>query len=120
LRIAADGAATLANAGHLPPYLNGKELPMEGAVPLGMAPDAAFTVMSFQLEPGDRLMLLSDGVAEAQDEHGQLFGFERIHALVKGSISATEVATAAQNFGQQDDISVLCVTRSPVLKAAMA
>jgi hypothetical protein len=120
LRIAADGAATLANAGHLPPYLNGKELPMEGAVPLGMAPDAAFTVMTFQLEPGDRLMLLSDGVAEAQDEDGQLFGFERIHALVKGSISATEVATAAQNFGQQDDISVLCVTRSSALKTAMA
>jgi hypothetical protein len=33
LRIASDGAAILINAGHLPPYLNGKELPMEGALP---------------------------------------------------------------------------------------
>jgi serine phosphatase RsbU (regulator of sigma subunit) len=85
-----------------------------------MSPDAEFTVMSFQLEPGDRLMLLSDGVAEAQDENGKLFGFERIHALVKGSVSASEVATAAQNFGQQDDISVLSITRSGVREAAMA
>jgi serine phosphatase RsbU (regulator of sigma subunit) len=120
LRIEADGAVTLANAGHLPPYLNGKELPMEGAVPLGMAPDAAFTVMSFQLEPGDRLMLLSDGVAEAQGEDGKLFGFERVHELLKKQISAAEIATAAQNFGQQDDISVLSVTRSGVREAAMA
>jgi hypothetical protein len=120
LRIEADGAVTLANAGHLPPYLNGKELPMEGAVPLGMTPDAAFTVMSFQLEPGDRLMLLSDGVAEAQGEDGKLFGFDRVHELLKKQISAAEIATAAQNFGQQDDISVLSVTRSGVREAAMA
>ena len=52
LRIAADGSATLANAGHLPPYLNGKELPMEGSLPLGMAEDAEFSVMQFQLAPG--------------------------------------------------------------------
>jgi len=36
LRIDADGEATLTNAGHLPPYLNGEPLAMEGALPLGM------------------------------------------------------------------------------------
>ncbi|HZC44572.1 MAG TPA: SpoIIE family protein phosphatase, partial [Acidobacteriaceae bacterium] len=77
LRVAADGSATLANAGHLPPYLNGKELPMEGALPLGMTPTATFPVMHFQLAPGDRLLLMSDGVVEAQDKDGQLFGFDR-------------------------------------------
>jgi len=135
LRIAADGSAALANAGHLPPYLNGKELPMEGALPLGMVKSADFSMMHFQLSPGDRLLLLSDGVAEAQDEKGQLFGFERISDLLKGDtlrgetpngatapkpITAAEVAAAAQAFGQEDDISVLSVTRTTNLKAVSA
>ncbi len=120
LRIAADGSATLANAGHLPPYLNGKELPMEGALPLGMVESAQFSVMHFQLAPADTLMLMSDGVAEAQDEQGHLFGFDRINQLLQQPISAAEVAASAQNFGQEDDISVLSVTRTATMKAVPA
>ncbi|HEX4022520.1 MAG TPA: SpoIIE family protein phosphatase [Acidobacteriaceae bacterium] len=125
LRIDADGAATLANAGHLPPYLNGKELPMEGALPLGMEERTEFPVMRFQLAEGDTLMLMSDGIVEAQDEQGQLFGFERIHELLSKAtpqkpITAVEVANAAQNFGQKDDISVLSVTRTEVREAVFA
>jgi serine phosphatase RsbU (regulator of sigma subunit) len=120
LQIAADGFATMANAGHLPPYLNGKELPMEGALPLGMMESADFTVMHFQLAPGDRLLLLSDGVVEAQDAKGQLFGFERIEELLRKPVTAAEVAAAAQNFGQEDDISVLSVTRMTNLKVIPA
>ena len=116
LRIGADGSATLANAGHLPPYLNGKELPMEGALPLGMMESADFSVMQFQLAPGDRLLLMSDGVAEAQDAKGQLFGFERIEEMLREPVTAAEVAAAAQSFGQEDDISVLSVTRMTDLK----
>ena len=111
LRVAQDGAVTLANAGHLPPYLNGKELPMEGALPLGMSPTAKFSLMHFQLAPGDRLLLMSDGVVEAQDRDGQLFGFDRVNKLLQQPITAAEIAAAAQNFGQQDDILVLRITR---------
>jgi len=120
LRIEADGAVTLANAGHLPPYLNGNELPMEGALILGMVPEAEFSVMHFQLAPGDTLMLMSDGIAEAQNEQNQLFGFERIHAMLQKPITAAEIAAAAQDFGQEDDISVLSVTRTASLTAALA
>jgi serine phosphatase RsbU (regulator of sigma subunit) len=120
LRISADGAVTLANAGHMPPYLNGKELPMQGAVPLGMLSSADFASMRFQLAPNDRLMLLSDGVAEAQDEQGKLFGFDRIQALLAGPISAAEIASAAQKFGQHDDISIVSITRTAVLEEALA
>ena len=120
LRIAADGAVTLANAGHMPPYLNGKEMAMEGALPLGMMEGAEFSVMHFQLAPGDRLMLMSDGVAEAQDEQGHLFGFERINKMLQQPITAADVATVAQKFGQEDDISVLAVTRWEKLKAEVA
>jgi serine phosphatase RsbU (regulator of sigma subunit) len=120
LRIASDGAIMLANAGHLPPYLNGNELPMEGALPLGTVENAEFSVMHFHLAEGDTLMLMSDGVAEAQDEQGHLFGFDRIHILLQQPITAAELATAAQNFGQEDDISVLAVKRTGNLKAATA
>jgi hypothetical protein len=111
LRIARDGSAILANAGHLPPYLNGTELSMEGALPLGMVEDAEFSTMRFRVAPGDRLVLMSDGIAEAQDNRNRLFGFDRIRQMLERAATAAEVADAAQNFGQQDDISVMSLTR---------
>jgi hypothetical protein len=118
LRISKDGAVTLANAGHIAPYLNGEPLPMEGALPLGMIEGAESSVMHFRMKDGDRLMLMSDGVAEATDDDGQLFGFERVHQLLRTAKSATEVASVAQAFGQQDDISVISVLRTAVLVPA--
>ena len=112
LRIAADGEATLANAGHLPPYLNGQPMEIEGSLPLGMIEDAECSVMHFRFVIGDRLLLMSDGIAEATDVNGELFGFERIHDLLRESGSAAALASAAQNFGQQDDISVIAITRT--------
>jgi hypothetical protein len=109
LRVAPDGRVTLANAGHLPPYLNGKEMAMEGALPLGMMADAEFPVVQFALQPGDRLTLLTDGIVEAQNEMRELFGFARANELVRQDRSAAEIAAAAQSFGQNDDITVLRV-----------
>jgi Stage II sporulation protein E (SpoIIE) len=111
LRITADGEVTLANAGHLAPYLNGKEMEMEGALPIGVLSQAEFTVMHFQLAPGDTLMLMSDGVVEAQNERKELFGFERISEMLQRPTSAVALASAAQEFGQEDDILVLRVQR---------
>jgi hypothetical protein len=73
MRVAKDGSVTLVNAGHLPPYLNGKPLPIEGALPLGIAEPAEFSVLRFQLAKSDRLMLVSDGIAEATDARGPSF-----------------------------------------------
>jgi len=117
LRIDADGSVTLANAGHLAPYLNGKALMLEGSLPLGMLEKAEFSLMRFELRPEDRLMLLSDGVAEATDADGNLFGFDRVQDLLRTTTSAAEIARAAQAFGQLDDISVISVTRTAVLAA---
>ncbi len=112
LLIERDGNVTLANAGHLPPYLNQREMPMEGALPLGAIPGMEFSVVRFQLAEGDSLMLMSDGVAEAQDVRGNLFGFERIGAMLTDGATAAGLAIAAQNFGQEDDITVLTVARA--------
>ena len=120
LRIEADGGATLANAGHVAPYLNGEELPMEGALPLGMFEGAECSVMRFEFKVGDRLVLMSDGIAEATDADGKLFGFERVHKLLRTGTSAAEVAGAAQAFGQEDDISVISITRTAALESAAA
>jgi hypothetical protein len=111
LRFASNGVVELANAGQLPPYLNGREMQIEGALPLGMLPGMEFPVTSFKLEPGDSLMIMSDGVVEAQNASGELFGFERIEQMLRGQTTTAEIATAAQTFGQTDDILVLRVER---------
>jgi serine phosphatase RsbU (regulator of sigma subunit) len=109
LRADADGALTVANAGHIAPYLAGKELPLENGLPLGLAAEATYIESTFQLAPGAQLTLLTDGVVEAREETGTLFGFERTAAL---SVQPAEaIATAAQQFGQDDDITVLTLTR---------
>jgi hypothetical protein len=120
LSIARDGKVTLANAGHLPPYLNGEQVAMEGALPLGMMPGAIFPILCFQMEECDRLVLISDGIVEATDAEGSLFGFERVHNLLRTAVSAAELAGTAQSFGQQDDISVISVTRAAALNSALA
>ena len=112
LSIDPEGLVTLANAGHLAPYLNGKEMEMEGALPLGVIPGMDFPVMTFQMQSGDTLVLMSDGIAEAQNASGALLGFERVHELMSRQISAAELATEAQTFGQEDDILVLSIHRT--------
>jgi len=119
LNIARDGKVTLANAGHLPPYLNGEPVAMEGALPLGMMREAIFPVLCFKLEEADRLVLISDGIVEAADAEGRLFGFERTHDLLRTALSAAELAGVAQKFGQQDDISVISVTRAAAPEPAL-
>jgi hypothetical protein len=79
----------------LPPYLNGRPHPIEGALPLGIIDLAEFSVMHFQLAKSDRLMMVSDGIAEATDANSHLFGFERVVELLRSPISAADLAHAA-------------------------
>jgi Stage II sporulation protein E (SpoIIE) len=58
------------------------------------------------------LVLMSDGIVEAMDANGELLGFERMRELAVSANSAADVAAAAQRFGQEDDISVISVTRN--------
>jgi hypothetical protein len=105
----ANGELLLANAGHLPPYLNSQEIALPGALPLGVLPDVHYEEVKLYLHPGDRMLLLSDGVVEARRPSGEIFGFDRVHNL--SNQSAFYVAEAAKDFGQEDDITVLTVRR---------
>ena len=116
--IAANGNMTLANAGNLPAYRNGQELDVESGLPLGITPDLCYSETAFQLNPNDRLTFVSDGVVEATNERRELFGFHRTQAI--STQSASSIAETAKQFGQNDDITVLTLTLTPALKAALA
>lgn len=91
---------------------------MDGAFPLGVVEAAEFSLMHFQLNNGDKLVLISDGIAEATDANGNLYGFERVRQLLRTATTATGIAAEAQRFGQEDDISVIAVTCTGVLEPA--
>jgi sigma-B regulation protein RsbU (phosphoserine phosphatase) len=113
--IASDGALTIANAGHLSPYLNGRELPLENALPLAIDPATLYTETQHRLAPSDKLTFLSDGVVEARSVTGELYGFDRTEAI--SAQSAVSIAQAAQAFGpvgqQDDDITVVTIALQP-------
>jgi hypothetical protein len=106
----ADGEVAIANAGHLPPYLNSQEVNLPGGLPLGVVKEIGYEETQVYLHYGDRLLLYSDGVVEARRSSGELFGFERIRNFSQQS--AFFIAEAAKSFGQQDDITVLTVLRT--------
>jgi hypothetical protein len=111
LRLHADGYVTLANAGHLPPFLNQRELEIAGSLPLGLLPSATYDEVSIHLRPGDQLSLYTDGLLEARSATGELYGFDRLHTLFASRPSAQQASDAAVAFGQDDDITVLTLTR---------
>jgi len=115
--ISAEGRLTVANAGHLPPYLNGEEIAVPGSLPLGIVAEAHYEISAFALKPGERLTFVSDGVVEAQSKTGELFGFDRTRALSRQP--AASIAEAARSFGQADDITVVTVELAAT-KAEMA
>jgi serine phosphatase RsbU (regulator of sigma subunit) len=113
LHVSATGLVTLANAGHLPPHLNGIAIPIYGSLPLGLIPGAEFPVCFLRLNEGGELTLSTDGVLEAQRETtGELFGFDRTNALPGTRPSIQTIAETARTFGQADDITVVQITRT--------
>jgi phosphoserine phosphatase RsbU/P len=106
-RVYPDGTTTVANAGHLNPYRDGRELQLTPSLPLGVIADSEYEQTSFRLNRGDRLVFLSDGVVEATNSEGELFGFERTQQV--SHEPARYIAQTAQHFGQTDDITVLSV-----------
>lgn len=107
VRIASTGTFTLANAGHIAPYVSGEEIQTAPALPLGLAPDAVYPSLRGRIPTGRRLVLMSDGVPEARSVSGQLLGFDQLLPL--SCLTAAEIADAAHRFGQEDDITVLTI-----------
>jgi hypothetical protein len=111
VRLDRRGQLTLANAGHLPPYVNGTEVHFDGALPLGLAEATSYEQESLNMAAGDGFVMMTDGIAEAHDSQHGLLGFPRVEAMLRTGATAKNVVETAQQYGQDDDITVLRVAR---------
>ena len=112
VRLDPSGRVVLANAGHLPPWLNGAEVAFAGSLPLSLLASAAPEQVALEMRLGDRLTLITDGVVEARDMQGALFGFDRTQALMRQETSPLALAEAAIQYGQDDDLTVISILRT--------
>ena len=111
VRLEDGGTITLANAGHLPPYENGAEVAFAGSLPLGLEENAAYPQTSLRMADGDGLVLLTDGIAEAQNEKRALLGFGAVERMLRQGATPRMLAESAQEHGQADDMTVISVMR---------
>jgi serine phosphatase RsbU (regulator of sigma subunit) len=123
-QLGADGRGHFISAGHNPAYLfraaSGKveELP-SGGMPMGMFPFATYDPVPLDLNPGDILLVYSDGLTEAENGSQEDFGEERLLALIKSEAPKgveqmektllSELDRFTQGAMQTDDITFLLV-----------
>jgi sigma-B regulation protein RsbU (phosphoserine phosphatase) len=113
------------NAGHLPPFLLRRDGTVtrvaDGGAVLGIFADAAYEEFSAPFEFGDRLILVTDGITEAENEDGEEFGEDRlVQLLVEGKDLSTaalqkSILDAVQAFarqGLQDDATLMIVSKA--------
>ena len=112
LRLEDCGSCTIASAGHPSPFLNGGEVDLPGALPLGIALDTIYGETTVAMRPGDRFALYTDGLLEARTRSGELFSFDRLRDLFASPTDAVKASETAIAFGQDDDITVLTFTRT--------
>ena len=111
MRLAPDGTCTMASAGHPGPFLNQRLIDLPGALPLGVLANPSYNEETIALGEGDHFSLYTDGLLEARNPSGEIFSFERLDALFAERPNAAEATQAAVNFGQDDDITVVTLTR---------
>ncbi len=100
-RIRQDGELEYVNCGHVQPLLvcNGEVIrPAHGNMPVGLIPGAAYESDHCYLHPGDRLILVTDGVTEAENASGDFFDNERLEAAAAQSAGLEDVFSAVAEF----------------------
>jgi len=116
------GRTQYANAGHNLPYLRraGAVTQLEArGMPLGLMPGSEYDEHETVIEPGDIVLLYSDGITEQHDVHGEMFGFGRTRDLVAAATSGDElVDRSVEALGifqagveQEDDITLVTLHR---------
>ena len=122
------GRLTYANAGHDLPYLwhggNAKELRARG-MPLGLMPGMSYEEKETVLDAGEAALFYSDGLVEAHDPKGEMFGFPRLQGLIAehgkeerslgDSLLEELYSFVGEGWEQEDDITLLTLRRSASL-----
>jgi predicted ester cyclase len=120
------GRLLYANAGHDLPYLRqggGAELRARG-MPLGLMPGMSYEEKEIVLEAGEAALFYSDGLVEAHDPKGEMFGFPKLRALISehdserplGDFLLEELYSfVGEDWEQEDDITLLTLRLSPSL-----
>src|SRR6202045_2709723 len=96
-RIRRDGELEYVNCGHVPPLLVcNKEVirPPHGNLPVGLLSDATYESDHVSLHAGDRLILVTDGVTEAENARGAFFGDSRLETVAAKSLSMEDIFSA--------------------------
>jgi serine phosphatase RsbU (regulator of sigma subunit)/pSer/pThr/pTyr-binding forkhead associated (FHA) protein len=119
---------SLVNAGHMSPIIRRADGSLfefgdeTVGVPIGVVDGYPFDVLSYKLEPGDLVVLFTDGVSEAMNSSGQLYTLEHLREFIrKGPAKADELGRAlladvrrhANGFPQNDDITIMTFGRNP-------
>jgi phosphoserine phosphatase RsbU/P len=100
-RLRNDGDLEYVNCGHVPPvWICGNEVlrPSHGNLPVGLLADATYSSDRCQMKPGDRMILVTDGVTEAENARGDMFDSERLEQVAGKSVSMEDVFTAVADF----------------------
>jgi serine phosphatase RsbU (regulator of sigma subunit) len=96
-----DGDLEYVNCGHVPPvWICGDEVlrPSHGNLPVGLLAEATYSSDRCQMKRGDRLILVTDGVTEAENARGDMFDSERLERVAGKSTSMEDVFTAVADF----------------------
>ena len=122
-----NGSLSYANAGHDLPYLhrNGEAEDLRArGMPLGLMPGMGYEENEIVLDAGEAALFYSDGLVEAHDSKGEMFGFPRLRALVaqhggEGSLEEALLeelySFVGEDWEQEDDITLLTLRRSASL-----
>ncbi len=101
----------IAGAGHPSPFVDDREVQINSGFPLGLLTGVVYEETEFVLLPGETCMLYTDGLTEARSKNGEIFGEERLAKLFAAWPTAQQAAEAAIQFGQDDDVTVVSLTR---------
>lgn len=116
------GELTITNGGHLPPFWYQKKsgtctkINSSAGIPLGILPEVEFSEQVIQLQPGDQVLLYTDGVTEAKNTQGNMFSVKRLenifakarrHPRVLIEDIVKQVKKYCKNISQHDDITLL-------------
>jgi len=118
-----NGMVTLCNAGHnLPMLVHGGDVTtveMESGLPLGLFNHEDFPVLTLKMDCGDKLVVYTDGVTEAENNENEMFGFERLQktlaqnvyldATLLTKVVSDRVDSFVDGAAQSDDITILTI-----------